>query len=150
MKALACISLLIAILAAEYGHADHVDRVIKGLIDNRKIADLSLASAVDGTTPLFMAAQGGHLQIVNTLVKVLLDNDRGDDLNLATIGKLTALWAAVSNGHLDHEKYPEEDPLVGLGSDLSAEDGEKAFREIEVELLGYNQRADAMVYCARP
>jgi hypothetical protein len=43
-----------------------------------------------------------------------------------------------------YQQYLEEDKLVGLGSELSAEDGEKAFKEIEVELLGYNQRLETV------
>lgn len=40
----------------------------------------------------------------------------------------------------DYEQYLDEDTHLDVGLELTAEDGEKAFREIEVELLGYNQR----------
>ena len=43
----------------------------------------------------------------------------------------------------DYEQYLAEDKLKGTGSDLSYGDGERAFRDIEIELLGYNQRVEA-------
>ncbi|MEO8964700.1 MAG: hypothetical protein ABI370_08515 [Gammaproteobacteria bacterium] len=45
----------------------------------------------------------------------------------------------------DHKEYIEEDRLVDLGKKLSPEDGEKAFKEIEFELLGFNLRANVVL-----
>lgn len=50
----------------------------------------------------------------------------------------------VLSTYPDHEKYLEEDRLVDLGKDLSITDGEKAFKEIEIELLAFNQRLDTV------
>lgn len=42
----------------------------------------------------------------------------------------------------DYEQYLAEDRLTELGKNIAAGDGEKAFKEIEIELLGYNQRSE--------
>jgi len=44
----------------------------------------------------------------------------------------------------DYEKYLAEDRLVGLGKDIAPDDGVKAFKDIEIELLGFNQRLDCV------
>lgn len=45
----------------------------------------------------------------------------------------------------DYVQYLAEDRLFGLGANLTANDGKAAFKDIEIELLGYNQRVDAVV-----
>ncbi|MBI2785604.1 MAG: protein kinase [Legionella longbeachae] len=64
--------------------------------------------------------------------------------NLSTAENYIEALKIVLSNYSDHEQYLEEDRLVGLGSGLSPEDGEKAFREIEIELLGYNQRIETI------
>lgn len=44
----------------------------------------------------------------------------------------------------DYEQYLAEDRLTDLGKDVTAKDGEKAFKEIEIELLGFNQRNESV------
>lgn len=46
--------------------------------------------------------------------------------------------------HFDYKLYLKEDRLIGLGDALSSEDGVKAFRDIEIELLGYSQRVETV------
>lgn len=44
----------------------------------------------------------------------------------------------------DYKTYLAEDRLANLGHHLSPTDGEKAFKEIEIEMLGFNQRIEAV------
>lgn len=67
-----------------------------------------------------------------------------EDPTLIPIDKLIEAFQTALSTYPDYEQYLGEDKLVGLGSELSAEDGAKAFNEIEVELLEYNQRLEAV------
>lgn len=44
----------------------------------------------------------------------------------------------------DYVQYLTEDRLADLDKDIALNDGEKAFKEIELELLGFNQRVESV------
>ncbi len=67
-----------------------------------------------------------------------------EDPALITVDQFIEAFKAALSTYLDYEQYLVEDKLAGLGSELSSEDGDKAFREIEAELLGFNQLLEAV------
>lgn len=62
------------------------------------------------------------------------------DPTIETIDQYIEAFQTVLKTYPDHQQYLEEIKYIRLGSEISPTDGEKAFKEIEIELLGYNQR----------
>lgn len=61
----------------------------------------------------------------------------------ATADECIEAFMKILSTYPDFEEYLKEDRLVDVGKNLSSTDGEKAFKEIEIELLGYNKRCKA-------
>lgn len=61
-----------------------------------------------------------------------------------TVEQLITDFKDALSTYLDHEEYLSEDRLVDLSSEYTPEDGARAFKAIEIELLGFNQRVDAI------
>jgi serine/threonine protein kinase len=83
---------------------------------------------------------GEHTEL-QKLLKQMVFQEQSSSI---TANELIDAFKKVLPTYPDHEKYLEEDRLVNLGIDLSSTDAEKAFKEIEIELLGYNQRSEAV------
>jgi len=61
-----------------------------------------------------------------------------------TVEQLLSEFKAVLLTYPGYEDYLAEDRLVDLKADYTPEVGAQSFKEIEIELLGFNQRAEAV------
>ncbi|MDP3561972.1 MAG: hypothetical protein Q8R83_07330 [Legionellaceae bacterium] len=85
-----------------------------------------------------------HPQLQKCLKKLVSGSD-----SVVTIDQFIAAFQTVlSTDYCGYEQYLKEDRLVGLGSELVITDGAQAFKEIEIELLRYNQMAEALIDAA--
>jgi serine/threonine protein kinase len=110
----------------------------------RKIKVTGGSTGTTHTFNTFSLVRGTKYAEHPALQKLLKQMIFQEDPTLVPIDQLIEAFQAALSTYSDYEQYLEEDKLVGLGSELSAEDGAKAFDEIEVELLGYNQRLEAV------
>jgi ankyrin repeat protein len=89
--------------AAQHGHLEMM-KLIESKHTNLNVNKLAHYNGAEYTTPLFMAAGLGHIHIIEHLFST-----HGDQLNIHLgAGEFangpTALWSAVSNGHVETVK----------------------------------------------
>ncbi len=89
-----------------------------------------------------------HPELQMLLKNIVLQYQSTFSTLSSTVDLINAFTAVLSL-YPDYSKYIDEDSIVHLEDRLTPSDAEKGFREIEIELLGYNQRSD-MVYKNRP
>lgn len=81
-----------------------------------------------------------HTALQKLLKKMMIQ----DSENPMKVEQLIAEFKEVLATYPDHEQYLAEDRLVDLKADYTPEEGSKAFKEIEIELIGFNQRIAAV------
>ena len=83
---------------------------------------------------------GKHSALGDFLLKIILQQGDFPD----TTEKCIDTLKQILKTYPDYTKYLSQDRLINVGKDITLKDGEKAFKEIEIELQGFNQRLDVV------
>lgn len=103
-----------------------------------------------GTTPStftnkeFQFTHGTEYDKHPALQKLLKSMICQDDASPKSADECINQLKDILKTYPNYLQYLKEDRLIGVGKNLSLKDGENAFRQIEFELLGFNQRAEAV------